>query len=75
MIAHRHGERLGPALRARVQEAIRHAGASVRKRNVSMSYTNIAVQGTFVTLAAAQLLGDAEMRDYATERLGRLAAL
>ncbi|MEO8658891.1 MAG: hypothetical protein ABI693_10485, partial [Bryobacteraceae bacterium] len=74
MIVHRHGERLGPALRARMHEAIRHAGASVRKRNVSMSYTNIAVQGTFVTLAAAQLLGDAEMRNYATERLGRLAA-
>jgi hypothetical protein len=74
MIAHRHGERLGPALRTRVLEAIRHAAASVRKRNVSMSYTNIAVQGTFVTLAAAQLLGDADMRNYATERLSRLAA-
>jgi hypothetical protein len=74
MIAFRHGDRLSPSLRARSVEAIRHAAASVRKRNVAMSYTNIAVQGTFVTLGAAQLLNDAELRAYATDRLNRLAS-
>lgn len=74
MIAFRHPDRLPPSLRARTLEAIRHAAASVRKRNVSPSYTNIAVQGTFVTLAAAQLFDDADLRAYAVDRFHRLAA-
>lgn len=74
IIEFRHGERLPAALRARVRESIRHAAYSVRRRNVSMTYTNIAVQGTFVTLAAAQLLGDQELWNYAVERQRRFAA-
>lgn len=70
----RHGKRLPADLRKRVAEGIRHAAASVRRRNVSMTYTNIAIQGTFVTLAAAQLLGDDDLRQYATDRLRRFAA-
>ncbi|HEY3441475.1 MAG TPA: hypothetical protein VGK29_12010 [Paludibaculum sp.] len=68
----RHGERLGGELRARVREAIGHAARSVQRRNVSMAYTNIAVKGTFVTLAAAELLGDEELGAYARERIVRL---
>lgn len=68
----RHGKTLGPALRAQVREAIRHAAYSVKRRNVAMSYTNIAVKGTFVTLAAAELLGDEELGTYARERIVRL---
>jgi hypothetical protein len=70
----RHGARLGEALRARVREAIRHAAASIVRRNVSMNYTNIAAKGTFVTLAAAEVLGDRPLLDYATERIQRLAS-
>jgi hypothetical protein len=33
--------------------ALRHACASILRRNVTMDYTNIAVQGTFVLLAAS----------------------
>ncbi|MBI5282022.1 MAG: hypothetical protein HY858_10095 [Candidatus Solibacter usitatus] len=69
----RHGARLGGALRARVREAIRHAAYSVKRRNVSMSYTNIAVKGTFVTLAASELLADSELGAYAGDRIVRLA--
>ncbi|MBI5083288.1 MAG: hypothetical protein HZB13_01645 [Acidobacteria bacterium] len=69
----RHGARLGDALRARVREAIRHAAYSVMRRNVSMSYTNIAVKGTFVTLAASELLADSELGAYAHDRIVRLA--
>jgi hypothetical protein len=69
----RHGARLGEALRARVRESIRHAAASIVRRNVSMNYTNIAAKGTFVTLAAAEVLGDGPLLEYATERIGRLA--
>ena len=68
----RHGARLGESLRAQVREAIRHAAHSVKRRNVSMSYTNIAVKGTFVTLAAAELLNDAELAAYAQDRAVRL---
>lgn len=73
LIDHFHGGRLGEPLRNRVRESIRHAMNSIRKRNVSMSYTNIAIQGTFVTLAGAQLLGDKEMWAYAAERQKRFA--
>jgi hypothetical protein len=74
IIEHRHGARLPAALRRQVREAIHHAAYSVRRRNVTMTYTNIAVQGTFVTLAAAELLGDQDLMGYATDRLRRFAA-
>jgi len=45
----------------------------VRRRNVAMSYTNIAVMGAFVTLAAAEMLGDANLAAYAPDRLRRFA--
>ncbi len=74
LIELRHGSKLDPALRGRVLESIRHAANSVRRRNVTMSYTNIAVQGTFVTLAAAERLGDRDLWAYATDRQRRFAA-
>jgi hypothetical protein len=74
LIETRHGNQLPSALRAKIREGIRHAAASVRRRNVSMNYTNIAVQGSFVVLAAAELLDDRDLMGYATERLRRFAA-
>lgn len=73
LIEYRHAARLPGALRRRVGEAIRHAAYSVRRRNVTMTYTNIAIQGTFVTLAAAELLGDSDLAAYASDRLRRFA--
>ena len=73
LIEMRHGTKLSEALRDRVRDAIRHAAHSVMRRNVSMSYTNIAVKGTFVTLAASELLDDVELRSYASDRIVRLA--
>ncbi|MBI3679458.1 MAG: hypothetical protein HY235_03595 [Acidobacteria bacterium] len=72
LIENRHGERLGEPLRARVREAIRHAAYSVKRRNVAMSYTNIAVKGTFVAKAASELLEDEVLAGYAGDRIGRL---
>jgi hypothetical protein len=74
LIYFRHAHRLEDLMRGRIREAIRHAAISVRRRNVSMTYTNIAVQGTFVLLAAANVLRDAELRDYAVKRLHRFEA-
>lgn len=73
LIEFRHGRTLPEKLRLRIHDAIRHAGYSVRRRNVSMGYTNIAVKGTFVTLAAAELLKLEDLRAYAEERMLRLA--
>lgn len=72
-IEFRRGASLDAASRQRVKAAIRHAAYSVRRRNVAMTYTNIAVQGTFVTLAAAEVLDDADLLKYAKERLVRFA--
>jgi hypothetical protein len=74
MIEARHGSELPTAVRTRMIESIRHAAYSIRKRNVTMAYTNIAVQGTFVTLAAAALLKDDDLNTYAHDRLHRFAA-
>lgn len=73
LIEHRHGHRLPEKLRERVRLAIGHAAASIRRRNVTMNYTKIAVQGTFVTLAAARILSDADLGSYALDRLHRFA--
>jgi hypothetical protein len=73
MVEARHGARLPAATRTRVAESIRHAANSIRRRNVTMAYTNIAVQGTFVTLAAAELLKDDDLGSYAHDRLHRFA--
>lgn len=72
VIEFRDGAKLDAALRTRVREAIRHAAQSVKRRNVSMSYTNIAMKGTFVTQAAAELLRDDELKAYAKDRMVRL---
>ncbi|MCC7342813.1 MAG: hypothetical protein IT170_17155 [Bryobacterales bacterium] len=74
MIENRHGAALPEALRNAVRQAIHHAAYSVRRRNVSMTYTNIAVQGSFVVSAAAELLNDKDLRGYADDRLRRFAA-
>ncbi|MFD7154612.1 hypothetical protein ACFV9C_08445 [Kribbella sp. NPDC059898] len=68
----RHEARLSDATRTAVRVGLGHAARSIIRRNVAMSYTNIAAKGTFVTLAAGQLLKDAELTEYAVHRVGRL---
>ncbi|GAB3742993.1 hypothetical protein [Microlunatus parietis] len=71
-ILFRHASDLSTECRTLVETALRHAARSIIRRNVAMSYTNIAAKGTFVTLAAGQLLQDHELTRYAIERVGRL---
>ena len=66
-----HRERLSPPVRARVDDAIRHAARSIQRRNVGPSYTNIAIMGTYVTLVASELYGLADLKEYALARLRR----
>jgi hypothetical protein len=74
MIESRHGGAVPGPLRQKVAESIHHAAQSVRRRNVAMTYTNIAVQGTFVTMAAAELLKDRELLAYSEDRIRRFAS-
>jgi len=73
-IAVRHAPQLGAPRLARLRESIALAAATIRRRNVSMTYTNIAALGTFVTAAAAELLGDQELLAYSLDRILRLEA-
>ena len=69
-----HESSLPADLAAQCRTALRNAAVSIRKRNVSPYYTNIAFQGTYVTLATAELFGDNDLLDYARQRFVRLAA-
>lgn len=69
-----HRDRLPAELAEQVDEAVRCAAASIRKRNVGPAYTHIAVMGTYVTLVAAETYGDEELLEYALDRLRRLHA-
>lgn len=66
-----HRDRLPADLAKAVDDSIRHAANSIRKRNVGPGYTNIAIMGTYVTLVAAETYGDEDLKRYAMERLRR----
>ncbi len=67
-----HRDRLDQDLAKRVDDAIRHAAASIRKRNVGPGYTNISIMGTYVTLVAAETYGDDDLKAYARDRLNKV---
>ncbi len=67
-----HRKRLDPDLAGQVDDAIRHAAASIRRRNVGPAYTNISIMGTYVTLVAAELYDDADLKAYALDRLKKI---
>jgi hypothetical protein len=73
LMLHRHAERLPERLKAMMLGSLRHAAESIRRRNVSMSYTNIAAMGTFVTFSAAEMLEDKPLLQYACDRVRRFA--
>jgi len=69
-----HEKRIPAELAKKVRTALKYACVSIRRRNVSPYYTNIAFQGTYVTLAAGELLGDTDLLEYAKQRFVRLSA-
>lgn len=74
MVLHYGAQHLPDDLVGEIREAIGHAARSIERRNVAMTYTNIAIKGTFVVRAAGKLLGDAAIAAYAEKRLDRLKA-
>ncbi|MDR3707840.1 MAG: hypothetical protein P4L33_06050 [Capsulimonadaceae bacterium] len=55
----------------RIRTALGHAGWSIFRRNVNCDYTNIAIMGAAVTLAAGEILGESRLLDYGRLRLQR----
>ena len=66
-----HRGRLPPDLAVRLDASIGHAARSIERRNVTPSYTNIAIMGTYVTYVAAELYGWADLKGCASKRLRR----
>jgi hypothetical protein len=75
LILKRHGARLAPSLIAKIHTGLRQACASIRMRDITPHYTNIIAQGSFVTLAAAEILADAKMLEYGLSRMRQWAAV
>ena len=69
-----HENKLPPEVAVNCHDALQACAVSIRKRNVNLGYTNIAFQGTYVTLATAELLKDPSLLAYAKDRLARLEA-
>jgi len=67
-----HENKLPSEVAASCREALQACAISIRKRDVNLNYTNIAFQGTYVTLATAELLEDPTLLAYAKDRLARL---
>ena len=65
-------DKLDTKLADQIRVSITHAARSIQRRDVSPSYTNIAIMGTSVTLLAAQEFKLADLRAYAKERLRKL---
>ncbi len=72
LIWHRHQRRLPVELAERLVTSLRRAALCIRRRNVDLNYTNIAIKGTFVTLSTAEITRDEELLTYAMDRLERL---
>ena len=66
-----HESKLSTSLAADVRESLRHAAASIVRRNVGPGYTNIAIAGASVTLVAGEVLPDPKLVEYGRERLRR----
>ena len=73
-VARDHRARLPADLGDAVEASILHAARAIKNRNVSPSYTNIAILGTYVTLVAGELFANAELRTYGLDRLARIHA-
>lgn len=64
-----HRSRLPEDIATGIQEALKRATFSIRRRDVQPGYTNIAIMGTYVTLVAGETYGDADLTAYGLSRL------
>ena len=71
----RYEERLAPATRTRVREAIRLGLEEIRAKDVAITYTNIAAMDCMNSCLGGEFLGDIEAAERGYEKLRRLAEL
>ncbi|AOW10783.1 hypothetical protein EM308_15510 [Flavobacterium gilvum] len=64
-----HQKELPADLKTKIKKAILLAAQAIQKRNITPSYTNIVIMGTYVTYMTAELFGQKEMLQYAQKRL------
>ncbi len=69
-----HGHLLPPDLTADIRAAIALAAEHIVARDSHVGYTNIAIMGSVVTLAAGELLTRPELADYGRDKLLRIEA-
>jgi hypothetical protein len=67
-----HPRKLPPELQSTMRDSLRHAVTAIRRRNVSPGYTNIAILGGVVCVAAGELLSDHDLLTYGSQRLQRV---
>ncbi|HSI86755.1 MAG: hypothetical protein ACAI35_10170 [Candidatus Methylacidiphilales bacterium] len=65
---------LPAGLHAGICEALHFAANSIRRRDVTLGYTNIAIMGTYVTVMAGHELGDSDLLAYGQNRLRKFVA-
>jgi len=64
-----HADQLPTQLKDELRQGLRRATTAIRKRNVGPGYTNIAILGAGVCVAAGELFGDDSLIAYGRERL------
>lgn len=67
-----HGAQLPAELVQAMRASLGHAAWSIFRRNIRPGYTNIAIMGAGVTVAAGELLGEPRLLDYGRRRLRRV---
>lgn len=66
-----HQAKIPERLKPIIQRSLILAAESIQKRNITMSYTNIAIMGTYVTYMVGHLFDHANLKAYSTDRLNR----
>jgi hypothetical protein len=64
-----HQDEIPKKLKPAIENALILAANSIKKRNVDLGYTNIAIMGTYVTYMVSHLYNLPEMKEYAKNRL------
>lgn len=67
-----HADRLPLSLVQSMRVSLGHAAWSIFRRNVRPGYTNIAIMGAGVAIAAGELLGEPRLVEYGRRRLRRV---
>jgi hypothetical protein len=66
-----HQAKIPERMKPIIQRSLILAAQSIQKRNVTMSYTNIAIMGTYVTYMVGHIFDDVNLKAYSTDRLKR----